>query len=42
MIQNKRNKMIDKIVEEVYKPIDKEWNDILCVIEDGLRGDDKE
>lgn len=33
---------INKIRNYVYKPIDKEWDDILCIIEDGLRGSDKE
>ena len=34
--------IINKIRNYVYKPIDKEWGDILCIIEDGLRGSDKE
>lgn len=29
--------IINKIRNYVYKPIDKEWDDILCIIEDGLR-----
>lgn len=33
-IINESDKMIDKIVEEVYKPVDKEWDNILCIIED--------
>lgn len=33
-IINESNKMIDKIIEEVYKPVDKEWDNILCIIED--------
>ena len=47
-IINESNKMIDKIVEEVYKPVDKEWDNILCIIEDyklklqELKGSDKE
>lgn len=34
------NNIIEKIRNYVYKPIDKEWGDILCIIEDGLRGSD--
>ena len=37
----KLNNIIEKIREYVYKPTDKEWDDILCIIEDGLRGSDK-
>ena len=33
-IINESNKMIDKIVKEVYKPVDKEWDNVLCIIED--------
>jgi hypothetical protein len=33
-IINESNKMIEKIIEEVYKPVDKEWDNILCFIED--------
>ncbi len=33
--------IINKIRNYVYKPIDKEWDDILCIIEDGLRDSDK-
>lgn len=29
--------IINKIRNYVYKSIDKEWDDILCIIEDGLR-----
>lgn len=36
------NNIIGKIRNYVYKPIDKEWDDILCIIEDGLRDSDKE
>jgi hypothetical protein len=38
----KLNNVIEKIRNYVYKPIDKEWGDILCIIEDGLRGRNKE
>ena len=38
----KLNNIIEKIRDYVYKPIDKEWDDILCIIEDGLKGSDKE
>lgn len=47
-IINESDKMIDKIVEEVYKPVDKEWDNILCIIEDyklklqELKGSEKE
>lgn len=34
--------IINKIRNYVYKPIDKEWDDILCIIEDGLKDSDKE
>ena len=34
------NNIIEKIRDYVYKPIDKEWGDILCIIEDGLIGSD--
>ena len=36
------NNIINKIKDYVYRPIDKEWDDILCIIEDGIRGSDKE
>ena len=47
-IINESNKMIEKIVEEVYRPVDKEWDNILCFIEDyklkikELKGENKE
>ena len=28
------NNIIEKIRDYVYKPVDKEWGDILCIIED--------
>jgi len=36
------NNIINEIKDYVYKPIDKEWDDILCIIEDGLKDSDKE
>ena len=36
------NNIIEKIRDYVYKPIDKEWDDILCIIEDGRKDSDKE
>ena len=38
--RDRLNNIIEKIRDYVYKPIDKEWGDILCIIEDGLRGSD--
>lgn len=34
--------IIEKIRNYVYKPVDKEWGDILCIIEDGRKVSDKE